>query len=45
MDPKGVLDTLLVFQENQGSLVPQPLIHSSADPKVDLFNAEIFITE
>ncbi|RCV40798.1 hypothetical protein SETIT_9G084500v2 [Setaria italica] len=28
MDPKGVLDTLLVFHERQGSVVPQPLIHS-----------------
>jgi len=28
MDPKGVLDTLLVFHERQGSAVPQPLIHS-----------------
>ncbi|GJN23248.1 hypothetical protein PR202_gb10881 [Eleusine coracana subsp. coracana] len=35
MDPKGVLDTLLVFHEKQGSLVPQPLIYSSADPESD----------
>jgi hypothetical protein len=45
MDPKGVLDTLLVFHEKQGSLVPQPLIYSSVNPKVDLFNDEIFIIE
>ncbi|XP_062214526.1 uncharacterized protein LOC133915399 isoform X3 [Phragmites australis] len=31
MDPKGVLDTLLVFHEKQGSIVPQPLIYSSVD--------------
>ncbi|CAN6238603.1 unnamed protein product [Urochloa humidicola] len=30
MDPKGVLDTLLVFHEKQG--VPQPLVLSSVDP-------------
>ncbi|KAL6894126.1 hypothetical protein ACP4OV_008224 [Aristida adscensionis] len=31
MDPKGVLDTLLVFHEKQGSIVPKPLINSSVD--------------
>jgi hypothetical protein len=45
MDPKGVLDTLLVFHEKQGTLVLQPLIYSSDDPEVDLFSAEFFMTE
>jgi len=34
MDPKGVLDTLLVFHERQGSAVPQPLIHSPVGTEV-----------
>jgi hypothetical protein len=45
MDPKGVLDTLLVFHEKQGTLVLQPLIYSSDDPEVDLFSAEFFMTK
>ena len=36
MDPKGVLDTLLVFHEKQG--VPQALVDSSVDPKVSPFS-------
>lgn len=32
MDPKGVLDTLLVFHEKQGSVVP--LTYSSTDPEI-----------
>jgi hypothetical protein len=34
MDPKGVLDTLLVFHERQGSAVPQPLIRSPVGTEV-----------
>ncbi|VAI36985.1 unnamed protein product [Triticum turgidum subsp. durum] len=41
MDPNGVLDTLIVFHENQGSIVP--LTHSSTDdpenPSNDRINA------
>ncbi|RCV07238.1 hypothetical protein SEVIR_1G231900v4 [Setaria viridis] len=33
MDPKGVVDTLLVFHEKQGSIVSQPLFDSSVDPE------------
>ncbi|CAL4936077.1 unnamed protein product [Urochloa decumbens] len=33
MDPKGVLDTLLVFHERHGSVMPQPLIHSPVGTK------------
>ncbi|CAN6297707.1 unnamed protein product [Urochloa humidicola] len=35
MDPKGVLDTLLVFHERQGSVVPEPLIHSPVGTEND----------
>ncbi|OEL23553.1 putative WRKY transcription factor 58 [Dichanthelium oligosanthes] len=38
MDPKGVLDTLLVFHERQGSVVPQPLVHSPVGTKPRYFS-------
>jgi hypothetical protein len=31
-----VVDTLLVFHEKQGSIVPQPLFDSSINPEVVL---------
>ncbi|KAJ1293525.1 hypothetical protein BS78_01G074900 [Paspalum vaginatum] len=35
MDPKGVLETLLVFHEKQGPIVPQPLKHSVVNESTD----------
>lgn len=40
MDPKGVLDTLFVFHEMQGSIVPQPL-QFSVDAEVSLYIATL----